>query len=130
MPWPRGPGGRGRVGIDFADFAVSLDPQLAAMGQLDRAIGPLDASEGFGEGIGYRLGIEAAFDAGHCAALVAQQGGEGVLAAHDRVQDRKSTRLNSSHVKISYAVFCLKKKSYLFKLYSRYIKCNFRLYFT
>src|SRR5690606_40504675 len=33
---------------------------------------------------------------------------------HDRAQggdrDRKSTRLNSSHVKISYAVFCLKKK--------------------
>src|SRR5690606_18735197 len=27
-------------------------------------------------------------------------------------QDRKSTRLNSSHVKISYAVFCLKKKTY------------------
>src|SRR5699024_12475857 len=26
------------------------------------------------------------------------------------VQDRKSTRLNSSHVSISYAVFCLKKK--------------------
>src|SRR5690606_40743489 len=25
-------------------------------------------------------------------------------------RDRKSTRLNSSHVKISYAVFCLKKK--------------------
>src|SRR2546426_5618270 len=27
-----------------------------------------------------------------------------------RVQDRKSTRLNSSHLVISYAVFCLKKK--------------------
>src|SRR5690606_40779005 len=27
-------------------------------------------------------------------------------------QDRKSTRLNSSHVKISYAVFCLKKKTH------------------
>src|SRR5690349_24231174 len=27
-----------------------------------------------------------------------------------RSQDRKSTRLNSSHVEISYAVFCLKKK--------------------
>src|SRR5690606_41416602 len=26
--------------------------------------------------------------------------------------DRKSTRLNSSHVKISYAVFCLKKKTF------------------
>src|SRR5690606_18554285 len=28
-----------------------------------------------------------------------------------QMQDRKSTRLNSSHVKISYAVFCLKKKT-------------------
>src|SRR5437868_10666890 len=28
----------------------------------------------------------------------------------DRRRDRKSTRLNSSHVSISYAVFCLKKK--------------------
>src|SRR5256885_7362523 len=27
-----------------------------------------------------------------------------------RIQDRKSTRLNSSHLVISYAVFCLKKK--------------------
>src|SRR5690349_22960957 len=32
-----------------------------------------------------------------------------VLRPEDR-QDRKSTRLNSSHVEISYAVFCLKKK--------------------
>src|SRR5437868_12446993 len=29
---------------------------------------------------------------------------------YGRDQDRKSTRLNSSHVSISYAVFCLKKK--------------------
>src|SRR5436305_5212152 len=29
---------------------------------------------------------------------------------HHAAQDRKSTRLNSSHVRISYAVFCLKKK--------------------
>src|SRR5699024_12068272 len=28
-----------------------------------------------------------------------------------RIQDRKSTRLNSSHVSISYAVFCLNNKS-------------------
>src|SRR2546426_9176387 len=39
----------------------------------------------------------------------------GALAAHDaaderRKGDRKSTRLNSSHLVISYAVFCLKKK--------------------
>src|SRR5699024_12543394 len=30
---------------------------------------------------------------------------------HDVQKDRKSTRLNSSHVSISYAVFCLKKKN-------------------
>src|SRR5690349_22933320 len=33
-----------------------------------------------------------------------------VGAFHPRTEDRKSTRLNSSHVEISYAVFCLKKK--------------------
>src|SRR5690625_2764494 len=37
-------------------------------------------------------------------------GFEVALACHIRVADRKSTRLNSSHVAISYAVFCLKKK--------------------
>src|SRR5215469_6771756 len=39
--------------------------------------------------------------------------GERVLAkpaGAEKVRDRKSTRLNSSHVEISYAVFCLKKK--------------------
>src|SRR5690606_42011288 len=38
----------------------------------------------------------------HIAALSLQDEAQGT--------DRKSTRLNSSHVKISYAVFCLKKK--------------------
>src|SRR2546422_7745335 len=32
------------------------------------------------------------------------------VADHPALQDRKSTRLNSSHGYISYAVFCLKKK--------------------
>src|SRR5690349_24167797 len=35
---------------------------------------------------------------------------EDVFGLQDRITDRKSTRLNSSHVEISYAVFCLKKK--------------------
>src|SRR2546427_4836244 len=35
----------------------------------------------------------------------------GVPAAFFGVEDRKSTRLNSSHSQISYAVFCLKKKN-------------------
>src|SRR3712207_6905023 len=33
-----------------------------------------------------------------------------VLQPEERAGDRKSTRLNSSHANISYAVFCLKKK--------------------
>src|SRR5438874_7950793 len=36
-----------------------------------------------------------------------------------RGRDRKSTRLNSSHVEISYAVFCLKKKNQMFLDMSR-----------
>src|SRR5690554_932056 len=32
------------------------------------------------------------------------------IKKYDKVEDRKSTHLNSSHVRISYAVFCLKKK--------------------
>src|SRR5690606_40508321 len=35
----------------------------------------------------------------------------GVANGNPPDEDRKSTRLNSSHVKISYAVFCLKKKT-------------------
>src|SRR5439155_6815259 len=35
---------------------------------------------------------------------------DGVIAILITIIDRKSTRLNSSHVAISYAVFCLKKK--------------------
>src|SRR5258707_3476947 len=37
-------------------------------------------------------------------------GDRGVVLLHFVVGDRKSTRLNSSHANISYAVFCLKKK--------------------
>src|SRR5258707_11250812 len=50
----------------------------------------------------------------------------GIVSAIKRVlssRDRKSTRLNSSHANISYAVFCLKKKkkqpSYQHTLYNR-----------
>src|SRR6266498_633805 len=39
-----------------------------------------------------------------------QAGRIGRRRAYRQAPDRKSTRLNSSHVRISYAVFCLKKK--------------------
>src|SRR5258707_8867351 len=37
-------------------------------------------------------------------------GSQGNYMAYRGARDRKSTRLNSSHANISYAVFCLKKK--------------------
>src|SRR5438874_3821848 len=40
------------------------------------------------------------------------------------VPDRKSTRLNSSHVEISYAVFCLKKKNLACRIH---FSCRLRL---
>src|SRR2546426_9043383 len=56
----------------------------------------------------------------HAPARIANQAGSKVdqqLVHHTRLEkravqlrDRKSTRLNSSHLVISYAVFCLKKK--------------------
>src|SRR2546429_7172323 len=55
--------------------------------------------------VGRMLG-EAAHDQG------GERGGHGVAMPGHRVRrDRKSTRLNSSHGYISYAVFCLKKKN-------------------
>src|SRR5690606_13671186 len=48
--------------------------------------------------------VQAVQRVDHCLQLVRGDAPELVQA------DRKSTRLNSSHVKISYAVFCLKKK--------------------
>src|SRR3712207_2616328 len=40
-------------------------------------------------------------------------GGLGSYATQMALKDRKSTRLNSSHANISYAVFCLKKKNHI-----------------
>src|SRR5438309_12057312 len=53
-----------------------------------------------------KLGMVAAAPLGD----VVQQGGEVKRTARGDGRDRKSTRLNSSHSSISYAVFCLKKK--------------------
>src|SRR3712207_7376556 len=54
------------------------------------------------------------------AASTQFQSGDGVGAAAGG--DRKSTRLNSSHANISYAVFCLKKKNHLHEKISQHGK--------
>src|SRR5690554_7040559 len=59
-----------------------------------------------GPGVGHRLGV-----------LLHPPDQTGPLGQKegDAAQDRKSTRLNSSHVRSSYAVFCLKKKRMLLR---------------
>src|SRR5215467_14599305 len=49
-------------------------------------------------------------DRRHGGAGVVGPSGEQPRPTDQRARDRKSTRLNSSHLVISYAVFCLKKK--------------------
>src|SRR3712207_8553082 len=55
-----------------------------------------------------QLALPVKRDAGDLCIGGGLQPGEGVAG---RFRDRKSTRLNSSHANISYAVFCLKKKN-------------------
>src|SRR3712207_8517796 len=59
------------------------------------------------------VGLEAEQPGLEYLGLAARMVGEGLhlrLAELRHARDRKSTRLNSSHANISYAVFCLKKK--------------------
>src|SRR5204862_6168219 len=52
----------------------------------------------------------SASQADEARALTVRRSNAGVRRVEILPGDRKSTRLNSSHVEISYAVFCLKKK--------------------
>src|SRR5699024_12837993 len=85
----RSPTGTGRQGAGHVENAQHVRFVVA-----DR---PVDGGQEHPRGIA-RAGAQ--FDRGRDAGERTEQA----------PQDRKSTRLNSSHVSISYAVFCLKKK--------------------
>src|SRR5256885_3073295 len=69
---------------------------------------PGDADYGrLGVMLAPQVRVERLFDVGPGAFQPAPR----VWSAVVRLRDRKSTRLNSSHLVISYAVFCLKKKN-------------------
>src|SRR3712207_7852773 len=64
----------------------------------------------------FRSSVRRVVDDEHRSRFEPESAGEEVRreSLHRRViRDRKSTRLNSSHANISYAVFCLKKKNNL-----------------
>src|SRR3712207_7992464 len=56
-------------------------------------------------------GVEAARSSAHTQAAAFFGIALEHAASTTAIEDRKSTRLNSSHANISYAVFCLKKKN-------------------
>src|SRR6266508_1901469 len=73
-----------------------------------------DGDDGRGDGPPHRR-LDCSASSGNCGPDWRRPGVERVLSLLRRNsargrRDRKSTRLNSSHVAISYAVFCLKKK--------------------
>src|SRR3712207_7999691 len=58
-----------------------------------------------------RFGFVGAVDLNAVATAVLRFVAARVGEAQHAIEDRESTRLNSSHANISYAVFCLKKKN-------------------
>src|SRR5690606_40811660 len=67
------------------------------------------AAEGPGAFVAFPMGGETTHLEQLHATLEQIAASFGIAGVYRRHIDRKSTRLNSSHVKISYAVFCLKK---------------------
>src|SRR5690606_39608481 len=103
----------GRTGLEVSEIAfgggvvggILVDPdderKLAALRRANEAgVNWIDTAPAYGNG----KSEEA------IGRLLPQTTGPWHLSTKVRLEDRKSTRLNSSHVKISYAVFCLKKK--------------------
>src|SRR2546427_5278739 len=75
-------------------------------------------------GGGNSAGQAAVFLAGYASKVWMLVRGTGLAASMSKYlieRDRKSTRLNSSHSQISYAVFCLKKKKKKNKILSEFL---------
>src|SRR5205085_10574657 len=97
-----------------SSFTLSLHDALPILG-IDRAADPLDHLGA--RAVGVLGGLDLLAEDDVHGALGAHHRDLGGRPRHDQVglvrlaahQDRKSTRLNSSHSQISYAVFCLKK---------------------
>src|SRR3989442_10719949 len=98
---------RRRASYDDLDQRIRSEAELTAaiLGESYRARGVLVTYDSTGKPA-LVADIKAVLEAVPDYLLITAQDGEILYSS----SDRKSTRLNSSHVRISYAVFCLKKK--------------------
>src|SRR5439155_6866136 len=94
--------GTGFLGSAFGPFSLGADPANGGFKVRDLNL-PGDVDE---KRFAQRREMREVVDA-HFSTL---EKSDSLAGMDSFYQDRKSTRLNSSHVAISYAVFCLKKK--------------------
>src|SRR5690625_6803112 len=87
-------------GVDASQLAAGSGDASNILGLLDMFVGGAFSRAGV-----FALGIMPYIT----AAIIIQLMG-AVVPYFQKLQDRKSTRLNSSHVDISYSVFCFKNK--------------------
>src|SRR5690606_39507635 len=91
-------------------YSNCIDQQRAKADGIARGQMVFDAAAGARQRAALRRSVQVAVHAvHHRVAFQKPRKARRLVPLVDR-RDRKSTRLNSSHVKISYAVFCLKKK--------------------
>src|SRR5690606_39844347 len=100
--------------LSSARYTLSLHDALPIYFQPGEELTQADTGGELRRQIALLLQLHAAFEqfADHLAVVfILEEGGDLVCDLGtdlgEELQDRKSTRLNSSHVKISYAVFCL-----------------------
>src|SRR5690554_5167176 len=86
---------------------VALEQRGSLWGHIHRALCEAGIAEGYAEQFADQMLAALSVDDVRVVERVSQS-----RTQHPHIKgDRKSTRLNSSHVRISYAVFCLKKKT-------------------
>src|SRR5699024_4348925 len=80
-------------------------------GYFQKVKGVLETEVGYANGESDDTSYEEIDKTGHAETVMIKYN-KNRITLEELLIDRKSTRLNSSHVSISYAVFCLKKKKY------------------
>src|SRR3712207_2980439 len=119
---------REKDGVPAVVKSIEYDPnrsaRIALLFYADGEKRYIIAPNGLQVGATLMSGAEAAPEVGNALPLasipvgtvihnIELRPGQGALLVRSAGKDRKSTRLNSSHANISYAVFCLKKKQEL-----------------